>query len=151
MSFKTLAGLFFLILVFFILAVSYYNSSSAKTDLATISSNNGQPDLLDMTPLETYRLTVKNTMPEIKILGCLLLLVAIVAVLAARFEMFSPFTRNILNQSLKSMVSNRSEKLSVLREKQRIEDSWKMTDKKAIENVIEELEKSIKARNGRNP
>lgn len=151
MSWKVLAFLLFMIFVAILIFVSYHNSLESKLEIEVSDLDNNQDDLLEMTPGEAYRITIHNALPEIKALSFLLLIVFIVAILGARFEIASDFTRDILNKSFESMVSRRGEKLAALEEKRRIQESLRVSDKSALDNVIAELERSIKEKNARNP
>lgn len=147
MSWKFFAALLFLALVALLIAVSYHNSLEEKMDLAGVNKTSDQEDLLAMTPSETYRLTIRTALPEIKALSFLVLIIFVIAVLGARFEVVSDITRDILERSFNSMIAGRPQKLAALAEKNRLQESLRIPNRTGVENVIAELERSIREQN----
>ncbi|MEK7072010.1 MAG: hypothetical protein AAB969_00410 [Patescibacteria group bacterium] len=151
MSWKVFAALLFLALTALLIAISYHNSLKAKMDLANVSQANNQADLWEMTPQETYRLTIHNALPEIKALSFLVLIVFVIAIFGARFEVVSDITRDILERSFASMMASRPQKLAALAEQKRLKESLTIPSRAGVENVIAELERSIREQQSRNP
>jgi len=151
MSFEMLVLAIFLIATALLIFASYHVSLEAKTDVIEMNKDDSQDDLLDLSPRETYQLTIKRAMPEIKALSGLLALLFVAAFFGARFEIVSNTTRDIWNKVFESMVKNCPAKLAAIERKKRLEGELIAPDKKAMETVIDQLERSIRARKSQNP
>lgn len=149
MSWKIFAFLLFLVVVTFIVFISYHNSLDTTIEIS--DSDNIYIDILEMTPSQTFRLTLKNTEPEIKALSFLLFLVFVVAMMSARFEIVSNITKETVNKTLALILEKRTERIALIAEKQRLKSKHTIDGKSPIETVIDQLEKSIAAKNSPKP
>lgn len=78
MNFKIVLTIIFLIASVIFIFASYQVSSKTDDEIIEITASDSQDDLLNMNTQETYRLTMKNALPEVKALGGLLLLLFII-------------------------------------------------------------------------
>lgn len=111
--------------------------------MADVSSDN-QDELFETTPLETFRLTVKDTMPEIKMLSCLLGVIFLVAVFSARVQVASVFLQDVMNRSFESMRSRRGEKLAAFEKQKRLQEEIRVRDTDALDLLLAQMEQRVK-------
>jgi hypothetical protein len=148
MTLKRWLGLLFIISTASFIFLIYHSSHEAEEEIIKLTSGDVVYDeFLDMNPGEIYALTIKNTLPEIKMLSALLFFLLILAFSVARFEIASGMTKEACNRLMQSMVLNRDEKLEAIRVKERNKKSMQVSNHETLQGVIDKLEESIKNRN----
>jgi len=141
MSLKSLIALAFIAAIIALILLSYGSSQEADKEIIRLAPSMGEDGLLDMAPAEIFRMTVRNALPEIKILSGLLFLVLIVAFLGARMDIGSDAAKDILDKAFASMVIRRAEKLEAAAKDRRIRSELKAGDKESLRRTLAELER----------
>lgn len=144
MSLKGLIGLIFIAGVIILIFWSCSSSRETDNDIKAIAQIDGQSDLMEMTPAQTFRMALKNAMPEIKFLIGLLFLLFVAALIGLKRETFSEISNDTLNRSFAAMISRRPEKLAAIEEGKRIQSYFTVDDKETLRRFAAEYEKKVR-------
>lgn len=144
MSLKGLIGLIFIAGVIILIFWSCSSSRETDKDIKVAAPIDSQGDLLEMTPAQTFHMTMKNAMPEIKFLIGLLFLLFVAAFIGLKRESFSEISNDTLNRSFAAMISRRPEKLAALEERKRIQSYMTVDDKETLRRFAAEYEKKVR-------
>jgi TRAP-type C4-dicarboxylate transport system permease small subunit len=143
---KAIIAIIFLVSISVLIWVSYNMSHQTNQEFVTVATADSQDDLTELDPMQIFRLTIKNTMPEIKLLSVLLFVIFVVVIFSAKREMVSDVTRMILEKSFASMMERRSDKLAEFERQKDILRNLGVDGRNSPRTTFEELERRYKRR-----